>query len=67
MRVPRRLVRTVADAPAGLEVGRAVFRLLGWGEGIVGLLKRGSGPRGNVGFMKAWVDGHDLLSGSEVG
>ena len=61
-------MRTVADAPAGLKVGRAVLRLFRRGEGIIGLLERGSGARGNVGFMEAWVHGHDLSGGGlEVG
>jgi len=60
MWVPRRFVRTVADAPAGFQVGGAVFGLLGGGEGVVGLLERGGGPRGDVRFVEGRVYGHDL-------
>lgn len=56
-------MRTVADAPAGLEVGRTILRLLGGGEGVVGLLKRGNSAGCDVGFMEAWVHGHDLSGG----
>ena len=56
-------MRTVADAPAGFQVEGAVLRLLGWGEGVVGLLERGGGPRGDVRFVEGGVYGHDLSRG----